>query len=129
MFETIFNYIFFFFYFFFSLLFFSISIFLCFFFLFLFFFLSLDIHESRDRKGRGRSILTPLENLDISRTINEGSSPLSIASNQTGTENVWFPSESHLMEFQWKYNEMTVTCSLEEIKWSCSFRSCSQLHC
>ena len=58
-------------------------------------YLSFDIHKSQDKRGRGRSILFPLyhfqplhQDLEISWRITAGSSPLDIASNQTGT---WKP--------------------------------------
>ena len=54
------------------------------------------------QQGKGKAIsLSPLYNfqplyrhLDISRTIAADSSPLHIASSQTPTGNLWFPSAS-----------------------------------
>ena len=71
-----------------------------FFFYFAFFFFSLDIHDSQDSRWE-RSILTPIyhfhplqKHLDISQAIAAKSPPQNIASDQTGTENLWFLSAS-----------------------------------
>ena len=60
-----------------------------------------NIHESQDFRGRGGGIsLTPHyhfqplhRHLDISRAVTAESSPLHIASSQTRTGDLWFPSE------------------------------------
>ena len=63
-------------------------------------FFSLDIYDSQDSR-RERPILTPVyhfhplhKRLEISQAIAAKSSPLTIASDQTGTENLWFLSAS-----------------------------------
>ena len=61
----------------------------------------MNIHYSQDSRGRGEGIsLTPLyhfhphhRHLDINQAITAESSPLHIASSQTQTRNLWFPSE------------------------------------
>ena len=81
-------------------------LFCCFFYFHLFFFIWVFFHEQSrftGQQGKGEAIsLSPLYHfdplhryLDISRVITAESSPLHIASSQTRTRNLWFPSASH----------------------------------